>query len=188
MTLTPELDVEEIGGATSNRAPLSEISRETTMPDMLVPLLILPAQEPLLARLRAEGVVIRRAHPFEITAIREFIQKHFSTGWADEVVPCYSRQPISLYIAIRNGKVIGFGAYECTRRNFFGPTGVAESERGKGIGKALLIACMHGLRDMGYAYAIIGGAGPTEFYATSVGATAIPNSVPGIYTDMLKGE
>jgi predicted N-acetyltransferase YhbS len=156
------------------------------MPDMLVPLLTLPPVEPLLQELRDEGVVIRRAHPFEITTIGEFITTHFSTGWSDEVIPCYSRQPISLYIAIRAGKVIGFGAYEATRRNFFGPTGVAEAERGKGIGKALLLLCLYGLRDMGYAYSIIGGAGPTEFYAKTTGATAIPNSVPGIYTDMLQ--
>ena len=156
------------------------------MPDMLVPLLSLPPLDPILQKQRAAGVVVRRTHPFEITPIREFILRHFSVGWADEVVPCYSRQPISLFIAIRDGKVIGFGAYESTRRNFFGPTGVAEDERGKGIGQALLLACMHGLRDMGYAYGIIGGAGPTEFYAKSVGATAIANSVPGIYTDMLK--
>jgi len=155
------------------------------MPDMLVPLLTLPPLHPLLQQLRGEGVIIRRAHPFEITTIRAFIHAHFSTGWADEVVPCYSRQPISLYIAIREGKVIGFGAYEATRRDFFGPTGVAESERGKGIGTALLLACLYGLRDMGYAYGIIGGAGPTEFYAKTAGATAIANSEPGIYTDML---
>ena len=158
------------------------------MPDMLVQLLKLPPVselEALTVKLRAKGVIIRRAHPFESTAIHSFIEVNFSTGWADEIVPCYMRQPISLYIAIREGKVIGFGAYEATRRNFFGPTGVLESERGAGIGKALLLACMHGLLEIGYAYGIIGGVGPVPFYEKSVGATVIPNSVPGIYADML---
>ena len=156
------------------------------MPDMLVSLLKLPPLEPLLSEMRAHGVVIRRAHPFEITPIHDFIAANFLTRWADEVLPCYSRQPISLYIAIRDGKVIGFGAYEAVSRSFFGPTGVAEAERGKNIGKALLLACMHGLREMGYVYGIIGGAGPTEFYAKAVDATPIPDSVPGLYTDLLK--
>lgn len=159
------------------------------MPDMLVQLLKLPQIgefEATLNELRTQGVIIRRAHPFESTAIREFISTNFSVGWADEIDPCYTRQPISLYIAIRAGKVIGFAAYEATRRNFFGPTGVRESERGTGIGKALLLACMYGLRDMGYAYAIIGGVGPVPFYEKSVGATLIPDSTPGIYADMLK--
>jgi hypothetical protein len=156
------------------------------MPDMLVPLLQLPPVAPLISTLRAQGVVIRRANPFELTAIRTFILDHFGAGWADEIMPCYSRQPTSLYIAIREGKVIGFGAYEATRRAFFGPTGVAEAERGKGIGTALLLACLWGLYEMGYAYGIIGGAGPVAFYEKACNATVIPNSVPGIYTDMLK--
>lgn len=156
------------------------------MPDMLVPLLKLPPVDGLLAELRGQGIVIRRAHPFESAAIREFIATAFSVGWADEILPCYARQPISLYIAIRDGKVIGFGAYEATRRNFFGPTGVLESERGLGIGKALLLACLHGMRDMGYAYGIIGGVGPAAFYEKAAGASLIPDSTPGIYTDMLK--
>jgi hypothetical protein len=44
------------------------------------------------------------------------------------------------------------------------------------------------LRELGYAYGIIGGAGPTEFYERTVGATIIPESVPGIYADPIKGE
>ena len=158
------------------------------MPDMLVHLLKLPPVEPLTAHLRDTGVVIRRAHPFEITPIRHFIETHFSMGWADEIIPCLSRQPITLFVALRQGEVIGFAAYEATMRGFFGPTGVAESERGKDIGKALLLASLHGMREMGYAYGVIAGVGPTEFYAKSCGATLIPDSTPGIYTDMLKSD
>ncbi len=156
------------------------------MPDMLVPLLKLSPLAPVLEEMRAQGIVIRRAHSFEITPIRAFITEHFGANWADEVAPCYARQPITLYIALCEGKVVGFGAYEATRRNFFGPTGVAESERGKGIGKALLLACMWGFYEMGYAYGIIGGAGPVDFYAKTVGASVIPDSVPGIYTDLIQ--
>ena len=156
------------------------------MPDMLVPLLKLPPLAPVLESMTVQEIVIRRAHSFEIEAIRKFVEAEFGSGWADEITPCYSRQPITLFIAIQGGKVIGFGAYEATQRNFFGPTGVAESERGKGVGKALLLACLWGMREMGYAYGIIGGVGPAEFYAKAAGAALIPDSTPGIYTDMLK--
>lgn len=158
------------------------------MPDMFVHLLKLPPVEPVLEKLRQEGVVIRRAHPFEITPVRKFIETHFSVGWADEVMPCFSRQPVTLFLAIREGRIIGFAAYEATRRNFFGPTGVHEAERGKQIGKALLLASLHGMREMGYAYGIIGGVGPADFYARAAGATIIPDSSPGIYTDMLRDD
>jgi len=157
------------------------------MPDMLVHLLKLPPVEPLVTRLSEQSVTIRRARPFEISLVREFIERNFSVGWADEVVPCYSRQPITLYIATRNSAVIGFAAYESTMRGFFGPTGVLESERGKDIGKALLLACLWGMREMGYAYGVIAGVGPAEFYTKCCGAVLIPGSTPGIYTDMLKG-
>ena len=67
-----------------------------------------------------------------------------------------------------------------------GPTGVAEDERGRGTGKALLIAALWGLRELGYVYGIIGGAGPMRFYEEAVGAIVIPDSEPGIYDDLLK--
>ena len=156
------------------------------MPDMLVHLLKLPPLAPTLAELQAGGVTIRRAQSFEQTPVREFITTHFKVGWADEVSPCYSRLPVTLMLATRNGNVIGFAGYECARRGMFGPTGVAESERGAGIGKGLLLAALWGMREMGYAYGVIGGVGPVEFYAKTVGATLIPDSSPGIYTDMLK--
>jgi len=98
--------------------------------------------------------------------------------------------PCSIYIAIdisqEKAGIVGFAAYECTSRNFFGPEGVAESHRRRGIGKALLIACLHGLREMGYAYGIIGGVGPHAFYEKACGATLIEGSSPGIYRDMLR--
>ncbi len=53
------------------------------MPDMLVQLLKLPPVgefEATLNELRAQGVIIRRAHPFESTAIREFISTNFSVS------------------------------------------------------------------------------------------------------------
>jgi predicted N-acetyltransferase YhbS len=156
------------------------------MPDMLVNLLKLPPLEPEVAQMREAGVVIRRALPHEQTPVRAFVEKHFGAGWADEISVGYANKPTSVFIALRDGQVVGFGAYECTHKAFFGPIGVAGSERGCGIGRALLIACLWGLREMGYAYGIIGGAGPTDFYAQTVGAIPIPDSAPGIYADPLK--
>lgn len=156
------------------------------MADMLVNLLKLPDAAPLIDRLRSDGLIIRRAQPFELTPVREFITKHFALSWADETSVGFANKPLSVYLAIRDGAIVGFAAYECTRRAFFGPTGVLESERGRGAGKALLIASLAGLRELGYVYAVIGGVGPADFYARAVGATVIPDSTPGIYADMLK--
>lgn len=150
------------------------------MPDLLVNLLNLPALE------NVPDFIIRRAQPFELSAVRGFVAMNFSVNWADEVSVGFARQPISVYIATIERELAGFSAYECTRRGFFGPTGVVESARGKGIGKALLLASLWGLREMGYVYGIIGAAGPVHFYQKTVGAIIIPGSEPGIYVDALK--
>jgi GNAT superfamily N-acetyltransferase len=155
------------------------------MPDMLVNLLQLPALEVQVHELGEQGVNIRRAQPFEITPVRLFIEENFSIAWADEISVGFASRPVTVYLATRASRVIGFAGYECTRRTFFGPTGVVESERRRGIGKALLIASLWGLRELGYVYGIIGGVGPVEFYRETVGAFIIPDSDPGIYTDPL---
>jgi GNAT superfamily N-acetyltransferase len=150
------------------------------MPDLLVNLLKLrEAPQP-------GSFVLRRAQPFELTTLRTFIEKNFSVAWADEVSVGFANKPISVYVATIDHKLVGFAAYECTRRGFFGPTGVLPDAQGKGIGKALLLASLTAMREMGYVYAVIGAAGPVRFYQQTVGAIVIPDSEPGIYTDMLK--
>ena len=150
------------------------------MPDLLVNLLKLPPLE------SAREFVVRRAQPFELSAVRSFVAENFSNNWADEISIGFARQPVSVFVATIDREPAGFAAYECTRRAFFGPMGVIASAQEKGAGKALLLAAMWGLREMGYVYAIIGAAGPVRFYQKAVGAIVIPDSEPGIYTDLLK--
>lgn len=152
------------------------------MADLLVNLLKLPALEDSAE----EGVLIRRAQPFELTPVRRFVETNFSLAWADEVSVGFARQPISVFIATIDREIAGFAGYECTRRGFFGPTGVTPAAQGKGIGKALLLASLYALRELGYVYGIIGAAGPVRFYQKTVGAIVIPDSSPGLYTDLLR--
>jgi predicted N-acetyltransferase YhbS len=86
---------------------------------------------------------------------------------------------------VRDRQILGFACHDATARNFFGPEAVAAEERGRGLGRALLLVALHAQREQGYAYAIIGGVGPAEFYVKSVGAIPIPGSTPGIYAGML---
>ena len=155
------------------------------MPDMLVNLLKLPAAEPLVERLAGEGIVVRRPQVFEQSIVRRFVERCFTESWADEISVAYASKPVTLFIATHRQEVIGFAAYECTRRGFFGPTGVAEAYRGRGVGRALLVVALHGLAELGYVYGVIGGVGPAEFYSRAVGAMVIADSTPGIYTDSL---
>lgn len=149
---------------------------------MLVKLYDLPSRPALL-----QGPIeYRRALVPELHLVQAWVREHFSEYWASEVGVSFSRQPVNCWIAIEQGKLLGFACYETTAKGFFGPTGVAEIARGRGIGKQLLLQALHSLQDEGYAYGIIGGVGPAEFYTKAVGAVLIPDSKPGIYRGLLR--
>jgi GNAT superfamily N-acetyltransferase len=153
--------------------------------DMLVKLYDLQPNPDLDRRMQAEGVTIRRALVPELQGICAWIEPRFGAGWASEATAAIMRQPVTCWIAHEGETLLGFACHEATMKGFFGPTGVDEKARGRGIGHALLIRTLLDMRDQGYGYAIIGGAGPMGFYEKSVGAIAIPGSSPGIYKDML---
>ncbi len=156
------------------------------MPDMLVKLYDLPDSSPTYQRVQAAGVELRRADPWDRERYRRFVEEAFGPLWAVEADLAYRQSPITAFLAEREGLIAGFAAYECTRRGFFGPTGVQQSERGHGIGAALLFRCLESMRDMGYAYAIIGGVGPAEFYQKLCGAFIIPGSEVGVYGSLYR--
>ena len=156
------------------------------MPDLLVPLYSLPPREEGAASVLSAGIILRRPNTFEMTRLTAFVREKFSQSWADEMAATLARQPASGVIAIDGKQLVGFAAYDVTCKAFFGPTGVDPAYRGRGIGKALLIESLWGLRDLGYAYGIIGAAGPVAFYQKAVGATVIEGSVPGIYANLLR--
>jgi GNAT superfamily N-acetyltransferase len=155
------------------------------MIDMLVRLYDLPETAGLYAKIHDQGITLRRARAFEKHTVAAFARQHFSEKWASEIEVAVNRQPVSCWIATRDKQILGFSCYETTQRGFFGPTGVIEAARGTGLGKALLFKSLESLRDMGYAYGIIGGVGPREFYEKNCGAIEIPGSNPGIYSDIL---
>ena len=90
-----------------------------------------------------------------------------------------------VFVAVRNGKPIGYACFDATAKGFFGPTGVLEEYRGKGIGKALLVRTLQAMYEAGYAYAVIGSVGPKGFYIKNCGAVEILDSSPGIYANMI---
>ena len=157
------------------------------MKDMLVRLMELPDASELEKRLlEKEKIMFRRAITPEKHLVSEWVMEQFGAYWKSEVEVAFSRQPVSCWIAQRGNDILGFACYESTARNFFGPTGTKETERGKGIGKVLLIKSLESLREMGYAYAIIGGVGPVEFYEKAVGAKLIEGSEVSIYQNLLR--
>jgi GNAT superfamily N-acetyltransferase len=153
--------------------------------DMLVRLYALPSAEQASAALARDGVAVRRSLLPEKPIVIDWVRAHFDV-WMPEVDASYARMPIACFVAVRDSQLLGFACYDTIARNFFGPSGVAERERGRGIGRALLLAALTALRDAGYAYAIIGGVGPRAFYEKTVGAVPIEGSTPGAYAGLLR--
>jgi len=153
--------------------------------DMLVKLYDLPDSRAVMERPRQAGISIRRALVPEMHRVIAWVKDNFSDYWASEAEVAFSREPVSCFIAVKDGRIIGFACHDVTCRNFFGPTGVDAKARKKGIGTALLFACLEDMKHAGYGYAIIGGVGPADYYARAVGAVAIEGSDVGIYRGLL---
>ena len=123
--------------------------------------------------------------PF-IIAIAIFATFVDAPGWSSECRAAFAHQPVGCHIATRADALVGFACWDATARGFFGPMGTLESERGRGIGSALLLECLHAMAAHGYGYAIIGAVGPREFYQRVVEVVDIPGSAPGVYRGLLR--
>jgi hypothetical protein len=171
------------------------------MADMLVKLYALPDLAPILAEQKSRGVEIRRAHPDEKYKIAEWVHEHINPNWAIGCEVALEQRPPNCYIAFEKDPeyvptdnpydlpseiMLGFACYDVVAKGVFGPIGVREERQDCGIGTALLLTCLHGMAAERYAYAVIGWAGPTEWYARTVGATLIEGSEPGIFQGSLR--
>jgi GNAT superfamily N-acetyltransferase len=155
------------------------------MADLLVRLYTLPPLERALEAAGTAGITVRRAAAAERGAVVEWVRTHGSPGWASECEVAFARQPLGCFVAVHNGtkkdRLAGVACYEATCRGFFGPELVHPDHRGKGVGRALLLAALHAMRAEGYGYAIVGWASSIDFYQRTVGAVVIEGSDPGVY-------
>ncbi len=157
------------------------------MPDLLIPLygeggvIAWDTAEPV------DGVSVRRALAYERQPVLGWVEQGFGAGWAGEVAVALDVQPSTCFLAVRGPDLAGFSCYDTTYRGFFGPLGVGEADRGRGVGRALLVATLQAMWHTGYAYAVVGDSGATGFYERVVGAWQIPGSSPGPYPPRLRG-
>jgi len=141
-----------------------------------------------LAAPEIPGVAVKKACPPDKGHILQFVRDNFGDGWASECDYALHNDPISCYIAVENKKLIGFACYDATAKGFFGPTGVLESEWGRGVGTALLVNSLLSMKEAGYGYAVIGWADKAApFYQKQVGATVIEGSAPenSVYRNLI---
>jgi GNAT superfamily N-acetyltransferase len=97
-----------------------------------------------------------------------FVESHFGRAWRFECENAGSR----LFFVEHDGAIAAFSAHDSNNRGlgFFGPTGVAESMRGRGLGTLLLHASLADLRSIGYTRAVIPWTDTIRFYERACGA------------------
>lgn len=154
--------------------------------DLLVKLYELPDAASRVKQLTGQGVIVRRAVAYDKQAVFAWVGDEFGTTWASEVDVSFANHPCTCLIALESGTMRGFACYDSSFKGFFGPVGVVEAHRGRGIGHTLVLAALQDMARSGYAYAIIGAASNPSFYAAVAGATPIPESTPGPYQDRIQ--
>ncbi|MFD2751680.1 GNAT family N-acetyltransferase [Virgibacillus siamensis] len=115
----------------------------------------------------------------QVDELVKYVERNFSYEWSQTIKDGFKSRNPSMYIALNNEEeIIGFAAFDVykNKKCYFGPMGVSEPNRISGIGYSLLHHCLKDMKEIGYEYAIIGGAGPIEFYEKACNAVVIPSA------------
>lgn len=120
------------------------------------------AEERELAK---QGVEIRRARREDWPQVEELLRSEWA-AWVPEVHKTLSRRPISLHVALLNGRIEAFSAYDANNvgTGWFGPMGTRAVFRGKGVGGILLKRCLRDMQRQGHKFSTIPWVGPIPFY------------------------
>lgn len=129
--------------------------------------------------------VLRKPIGPEHDLVAVWVGERFGLGWASEVRVALANRPVTAWIAVRRGELLGFCCHDATALGFVGPIGVAQEACGQGLGAALLRASLADMRSAGYGYAVAGGVGALGFFRRVAGAVEIADSTPGLYDGRL---
>jgi len=123
-----------------------------------------------------DGITIMRASLKDQEELVSFISEGFGDPWVKTIETALEEDNPPLFIAHDRRKLIGFACYDSVRhqKGVYGPMGTSPHVRTKGVGYALLHTCLEEMKQKGYEYAILGEAGPIEYYERACGAKLIP--------------
>ncbi|MCD5323387.1 MULTISPECIES: GNAT family N-acetyltransferase [Pontibacillus] len=119
---------------------------------------------------------IRRANLSDLPALEDYVLQEFGERWLEHINHSYNMDVIPILLAEQNGSIIGFACYDLVhnQKGLFGPMGTSKDKRFQFVGRELLDTCLIEMAKLRYQYAIIGEAGPVEFYEKACNAKLIP--------------
>jgi len=125
----------------------------------------------LAARAAERGYVVKRAESPIREVLLEWVAKGFAPVWAHEVARALDGPRAAVHVALQNNSPVAFAAADGNNQGlgWFGPAGTDEAHRGRGLGEALLIACLLDVRGLPEG-GVIAWIGPKEFYRKACGA------------------
>lgn len=99
--------------------------------------------------------------------VLHFVERTFGPIWRFE-----AEKGKTIFHVEAGGEIAGFSTHDANNRGLgtFGPTGVAEAHRGKGFGRALVLASLADMKRLGYDRVVIPWTAATEYYRRSCGA------------------
>ena len=129
-----------------------------------------------------EGYKYERVQPEDFDKTYDFVKQQFpSNTWAVEVKFSFTFNPPTTFIAKdTNNNIVGWATHSQFFPGSFGPTGVKESLRGKGIGTILFLWCLWDIKQKGVDNCEIMwvGGDTVKFYSKVIGAYISPIFYP----------
>jgi len=109
---------------------------------------------------------LRRARQADGEAVAR-LARTFSVAWAYEVERAMDQSTPMVHLASQRGELAAFAAHGGNNRGTgsFGPAATLDAHRGRGLGQALLRACLADIGKAGHAGAIIPWVSKTTLYA-----------------------
>lgn len=141
-------------------------------------------------RAQKAGYLLRRAGTLDAEPLKKLIGRHFAPVWSFEVAracgPALGAEAAALthelpegpavHIAIdahgaAGGDIVAFAVHDGNNRGlgWFGPMGTLATHRGRGLGEALLLACLLDVQHRPEG-GVIAWIGPQAFYERVAGA------------------
>jgi mycothiol synthase len=127
--------------------PVTVLSMDSFLVDLVTPEWIIEKE----AKLRSEGIVFEAFRPEHTLPLLDHLRECFPGDWQRYIRESMVRKTMGqferseIYVAMYNGKCLGFCQHEHER---FGPFGTDPEVRGRGIGAVLLLMCLRGMKKL----------------------------------------
>lgn len=128
--------------------PVTVLSMDSNLLELKTPDWIIEKE----AKLSSEGIAFDSFKPEHTLPLLDHLRECFPGDWQRHLRESMVRKTMGffergeIYVATHDGKCLGFCQHENER---FGPFGVDDRERGRGLGAVLLLKCLHGMKALG---------------------------------------